>query len=315
MTDLLGPAIPGATTERPTDNRTFGTEDTWIKDCSSDTAEDGTPLAAAFLNGLLAQCRRAIRGMGITVNNADDDMLLKAIQKAGSGYVPLFDARAYLPIYPEAETANGKLSCTGVTGQVVLDPNQSFVHRGIVRISTSELSAGERTVATTANRTYHKRWHAPGTGDAKPATSWPRGRVVLKDLSNTGYNPSSLAETDPIFDSTFDDMLIAKVVTNASNVPTVTSLVNRHRLMGRFVKTGTMTNPGVNNARASASETLDLARTPTVVPWISSAAQFGSSGSDIDFGQSVTAATRYSCTVRGDFDFATAISLGAFWQA
>lgn len=83
MTDLLGPAdATNAVTARPADSRTFGGDDTWMKDCDGGVAGTGTKLEASFFNGILAQIRRAIRGMSIPVNNADDDMLLKAIKKA-----------------------------------------------------------------------------------------------------------------------------------------------------------------------------------------------------------------------------------------
>jgi hypothetical protein len=50
---------------------------------------------------------------------------------------------------------------------------------------------------------------------------------MLRDLIGGGsYNPGSLAETNPQFDSSYDSMLVAKVVTNGSNVPTVTPLKN-----------------------------------------------------------------------------------------
>lgn len=84
MTDLLGPAnIQNAVTTRPADPRVFGADDTWMKNCTSSLLRDGTAMDANFFNKMLAQMRNAIRGMGITVNNADDDMLLKAIKSIG----------------------------------------------------------------------------------------------------------------------------------------------------------------------------------------------------------------------------------------
>jgi hypothetical protein len=83
--DLLGPAnSPNAVTVRPADTRVFGGNDTFFEDCSAPGAGDGTKVQAGFLNGLLQQVRRAIRGMGVTENNGDDDMLLKAIKASAS---------------------------------------------------------------------------------------------------------------------------------------------------------------------------------------------------------------------------------------
>lgn len=86
--DLLGPAnATNAVTVQPADTRTFGATDTFFKDCTGPGSKDGTKVMAAFLNGALQQVRRAIRGMAVTENNADDDMLLKAIQTARDAYL------------------------------------------------------------------------------------------------------------------------------------------------------------------------------------------------------------------------------------
>lgn len=85
--DLLGPAnAPNATTTRPADGRVFGNDDTWLKGCSSPDLDDGTEISAELLNAIIALLRNAIRGMGVTPNNADDDMLLKAIKANGLPY-------------------------------------------------------------------------------------------------------------------------------------------------------------------------------------------------------------------------------------
>ncbi|WP_025658458.1 hypothetical protein [Rhizobium sp. IBUN] len=52
------------------------------------------------------------------------------------------------------------------------------------------------------------------------------------------YNPSTLAETIETFDSTYDDMLCARIITNSSNVPTVTNLINRNVVRAKGEATG-----------------------------------------------------------------------------
>ncbi|MBR2117660.1 MAG: hypothetical protein IJ935_03105 [Afipia sp.] len=92
MADILGPAqnTPFATTERPAEDRTFSTLDTWFKDCSSIEADDGTDIKASFFNGLLAQLRALWRSNGKLADAAtdvipdvgtDDNGLTKAIQQ------------------------------------------------------------------------------------------------------------------------------------------------------------------------------------------------------------------------------------------
>ncbi|MBL8844821.1 MAG: hypothetical protein JNN24_03525 [Hyphomicrobium zavarzinii] len=257
-----------ATTEEPADYGDSGSGDyTWFQDCSSPTADDGTRFTARWANRLLKYIRRAADGMDVPRNEGDMDRLLKAIQKAirpaaniggdgagvgvyketdtgtlthmlrrlkglngigvaisedgnvinidGSGIV----ISGLAPIYPEVETVDGKLSVSIGSGQVIVGNTQTFIHRGTRRITCADYSAPNRTFNTSANKTYHLRW------------KWNAGSPAfsLNDLANGTYNPGALPEGDYSFDSTYDDMLIAKVETNGSNGITVTTLVNRHQ--------------------------------------------------------------------------------------
>jgi len=87
--DILGPAsAPGAVTTRPTDTRAFGAADTFFRDCSSATLDDGTEFQAAWFNQVTAILRAIVRSNGqtgggvdvVTQDNADDGVLLKAVQ-------------------------------------------------------------------------------------------------------------------------------------------------------------------------------------------------------------------------------------------
>ncbi len=81
MTDLLGPAsAANSVTTRPADGRTFGASDTWAKDATTATSNDGTQWSASCFNGLLAQLRNLIRGRNIAVDNTNDSMVLQAVQ-------------------------------------------------------------------------------------------------------------------------------------------------------------------------------------------------------------------------------------------
>lgn len=76
----IGPQSPNFATVRPTtDAPVSGGVDTFFVDCSGPGVKDGTVVTASFLNILLVQLREAIRGRGITLDDADDNMLLKAI--------------------------------------------------------------------------------------------------------------------------------------------------------------------------------------------------------------------------------------------
>jgi hypothetical protein len=85
MTDLLGfgSNAVNVVTALPGETRVFGAPDTYAKDCSSPSANDGTVIPAAWANGILKQVRTAIRSAGVTEDNTDDSMLWKAMQAAG----------------------------------------------------------------------------------------------------------------------------------------------------------------------------------------------------------------------------------------
>lgn len=232
MVDLLGPASLNAVTVRPPEDRTIGVDDTYWKDCTSSEAQDGTRLKAAFFNNVLMQLRRAIRGMGIGEDNADDDMLLKAIKKAGASSVA--QAAASQPTHFEILTGNAVFAFTPTTNQVVINAAQGFVHRGLNAFSTDQFTVPARTFALTPNKTYHVRWHAPGTGSATPIANYPNGRFLCNDLADGVYNPGAAAESSPNFDGSYDNALLARVVTDGAGTPTVTALVNKAKLDGYF---------------------------------------------------------------------------------
>lgn len=91
MTDFLGPAdAPNAVTNRPVETRTFAAIDSWFRDCSSDLADDGTDIQAAWLNDVTAKLRSVARVNGgkeadptikiVAENGSDDSLLAKAVQ-------------------------------------------------------------------------------------------------------------------------------------------------------------------------------------------------------------------------------------------
>jgi hypothetical protein len=237
---------------------------------------------------------KAVDGLSAT-QNADDI----TIGAAGLGQ--------YLPFFPEIETSDNKLTITNSTGQVIVAADQSFIHRGLRRILTSDTLLASRTFATSANKIYHLRWQ------------WTAGTpvYVLKDLADTGYNPGAAAETSAIFDSKYDDMLIARVVTNGSNAPTVTALRNKHDLKQMFApaaatRSGTPVNGQGANTETFAIADLNWARTPMVLPvWMlqgvgSSGVNTGFSPDDVHDHDEVTIInvnTRYALSIAAARDY------------
>lgn len=196
-----------------------------------------------------------IKNAGLTPVKTDPTQLDQAIDKkilaatGGGGddnYVLMTQARVRLPIFPEVLTADGRLPVVSPSaGQVRVPAGYEFLHRGIFLVTTEQVD-----FVTSANKTYHLRWN-------------PTDGFALKDVADVGYNPASLAETDVTLDSGFDDMLVARIETNPSNIPTVTNLVNRDRLMMSAPMTaGVVVSPGVNEARCTQALDYGWARTP-----------------------------------------------------
>jgi hypothetical protein len=196
---------------------------------TEDERDDGFPCGPAdrsLFNGMFrrieAELDAIVQEGGITPSDSDDTTVLQAIlalidAATGGGdtsnFVLMSQARARLPIFPDVLHADGHLNITSPsTGQVRVPAGRVFQHRGIYQITTVQTD-----FATLSSKTYHLRWN-------------PTDGFTLNDLADTGYNPSALAETVSAFDSTFDDMLVARVVTNSSNVATITNLLNRVRL-------------------------------------------------------------------------------------
>lgn len=125
---------------------------------------------------------------------------------------------ALAPVFPQIETGDFRLAVTNAGGgSISVDPGQTWIWRGGRRIRADDLPT--RTVVTVPLKTYHLVWHAPGTGTATPAATYPAGRLELVDMT-------ALVEAAPQYDSRPDRMLIARIVTNGANAPTITRLAN-----------------------------------------------------------------------------------------
>ncbi|MCO6410108.1 hypothetical protein [Hoeflea alexandrii] len=219
----------------------------------------GSVVPAAAIEHPQREIQEVITFFGLTPSSSDLAQLRKAIEAAilaatGGGdtsqYVLITQARARLPIFPEIQSADGKMNVTSPSAGTVQVPSAvSFQHRGIYPVSTSDYIEDDRTFTTLANKTYHLRWT-------------PTDGFSLEDLADSGYNPSVLAESNVAFDSAYDDMLVARVVTDASNVATITNLVNRDRLFFTEVTSGTPASGPSGSFSLSVSKTIDWARTP-----------------------------------------------------
>jgi hypothetical protein len=190
------------------------------------------PIDQALLNGLFhlhnGNIADVITEAGITGPDGDLTKLRRAIEALiasivgevdpstgidTSQFVLMTQARNRLPIFPDVQNVDGRIGVTAPsTGTVRLAGGVEFLHRGIFRVTTTQTD-----FPTDPSKTYHMRW------------SLAEGFELL-DLASGAYNPGTLSEANAAFDSTYDDMLIARVVTNSSNVAAITTLANLTRL-------------------------------------------------------------------------------------
>lgn len=271
---VFGPghnASDNATTTRVTQKVVGGATDTWFKPCTSEGAKDGSRVSAQFLNFLVANFRAAVRGLGVAEDTTDDDMILKCFQAVA------FDDWINLPIFPESLESGYTLGITDLGGgQIRIDGGLSFLHRGCKRVDTSSYNDAARTLNHSANKTYHVRWQYNAGAP----------EFAIKDTADGVYNPGVLDEGNAAFDTTYDDMLIAKVVTDGSNVPTMTLLQNKAVLAADAkAYDDSVINPNQNASHMLYSILLNWSRTPiaSAVQWCAgSPSSVSGAGNDAD---------------------------------
>lgn len=266
---------------------------------ANNTVEPGTDATKWAVSGVAQQATTAVTGItryATTAEAAARSIATAAVTPAGLG--ALFDLLLNQPIFPEVNTTDGLFTVTSPSaGTVRIAAGTTWTHRGAFTY-TSELT----DLSTLANKTYHLRW----------------GRVngfALYDLSSGTYNPSALAETDPSFDTTYDDMLFARVVTNGSNVATITRLANRARLALSQRTTGTITDSGFGSRTLSTTLSLNWSRTPSqraIAGNVRSGAPSPGGSLDGYAGYlDAQAATRYTASATVSTDWDTGATLGS----
>ena len=258
------------------------------------------PIDQNLLNGLFrlhnGNIGNVIAEAGVTGPDGDLTKLRRAIEAliaaaTGGGtvddYVLMAQARSRLPIFPDVQTVDGRIGVTAPsTGTVRLAGGVEFLHRGIFRVTTTQTD-----FATDPSKTYHLRWN-------------PDDGFVLRDLASGSYNPGTLSESNIVFDSAYDDMLIARIVTNSSNVATITTLANKASLVEHEeVEFRNEGGAGSNNMVTTGGKTFDWSRTPEVFSAVTAMDNNGTQN-DTDMVRKSRALSRYSITETWRVDFA-----------
>lgn len=205
--------------------------------------------------------------------------------------------------FPHVLTEDNRLAVSdNGDGTVTLAEGQSFLHRGFFARSTDDLGGGARTLAIPAGALGHLRWRWTGPSTAP--------QLVFASLSDAAYNPGGLDEGDPAFDTTYDDMLIARIQRVGSGAPQITLLRNAAELLDEITDNAAMDAPNTNGSSREMSLVFDWSRRPSMVlPIVTSVtvanAIFGPNDShDHDAALIVQSLDRYAASIRHMRDYA-----------
>lgn len=285
---------------------------------TTDERQNGFPCGAAsqaLFNGLFhrieSELGEVINHAGLVGDDGDFTQLRQAIiaiiaSETGSSsntdqYLLVSQAQARLPIFPEFLTSDGKINISSpATGTIRLPGNIQFMHRGIFPVTTTQTD-----FSTDINKIYHLRWN-------------PTNGFELKDLSNSSYNPNSLNEENEYFDTSYDDMLISRIITNSSNISTITNLSNKNyeRKFETFSGQGIIFTSGSGNdgVRFSASMINNFSRTPVSFFQGMTGQTTGNTINGYANGISNQNVTRYSSSADVTSDFTSSVAAGPHGQ-
>lgn len=181
--------------------------------------------------------------------SANEDAFILTSSVNTNQFILVDQAQNNMPIFPDVQNDDGLISITSPsTGLVRIPSGITFSHRGMFPVVTAQ-----QDFATIANSTYHLRW----TLDSG---------YELKSLADIAYNPSALDEIDTAFDTTYDDMIISRVVTDNSNVATITNLKNKSVLSDSF-ELSLIANASINwSVLSGSSVNIGWSRSPNAKP-------------------------------------------------
>lgn len=230
---------------------------------NADEKANGFPCGPAdqtLFNGMFhrieAELGDLITFAGLVPTDAQYNQVRLAVQAliasaTGGGeaedYVLINQLTARLPIFPELLTGDGRMNITSPANGIVRVPGGiTILHRGVSPHVTVQTDFD-----TVASRTYHLRWN-------------PTDGLNLQWVGSNIYNPLGVSEDDPGFDSNYNDVLLARVITSSTNVPTILPLANKSQLTFEGVVTGTNGQLiSQNGSRWDFNQTLAWARRPT----------------------------------------------------
>jgi hypothetical protein len=207
-------------------------------DRSTPNAQAGSKVPKRAVEHPQREIVAVIKAANIVPSGEDTTQLLQALQ--------FFNAQ--FPIYPDCKNSNGTFDVSSPSpGTIRIPAGITWVVRGATPYTTEQTDR-----STIANKIYHMRWDKVNG-------------FRLRDLADVAYNPTVAAESNAGFDTTFDDVLVARIATNGSNVATITNLVNRSRLRSQIIRRDALPSQLNWGPLSGSGVTLNWARTPDVV--------------------------------------------------
>lgn len=244
---------------------------------ATNTVEPGTDPTKWVVDGVAGQATTATAGLTRYATNPETVARTatdRAVTPAGLG--ALWALLLNNPVFPEV-LGSGLFTLTNPANNVRIAAGTQWVHRGV-----NTYTSVQTDLPTVASKTYHLRWD-------------PTNGFALYDLSSGSYNPSSVPETDASFDSTYDSMLVARVVTSAGNAATITPLMNKNQMSVRSYASGPASDLSPNwNSEFTGSVLTNWGRTPKIASMVGTVRTSG--GSALEFANyfSVRTVSRYS---------------------
>lgn len=221
---------------------------------------EGTIAKAAWFNSVQHELVAVVEKFGGVLDSRNDGQFWDTINRIAlvrpDSRLKQIRPVCKIPYYPEILTLSAVLAITTNDDNTIrIDPEQFFVWRGVWKINTSDYNEISRTFLLIPNAIFHLRWNA-------------KEGFVVKNLQDVNYNSGGLTEHDASFDTTHDDMLIARVATDGNATPTITLLKNRHSLRTTWHSeaipcwVGLQKNQHYRDTPEQASHMLNWSRSP-----------------------------------------------------
>ncbi len=236
----------------------------------------GTRIKANWLNTVQRELIAVVETFGGQLDSQNDQQLWETmdritpirLKKTAKPLSGVTSVRA-MPFYPEIITPTHTLALMVSANTVKIQEGQALLWRGVWKIQTEDYLDEQRTFLLEPSKIYHLRWQ-------------PQAGFCLKNLSDPAYNPYFFAEVHAYFDSRYDDLLIARMITDQNAQPMITLLKNKSHLSTHWTTqsiewwNGVVGNSVYFSYPPMASLSLNWGRTPLAHLWGISGFNLGS---------------------------------------